>query len=434
MLVVLGTSAAWAADPFARASVVTQGTLYPGQQIEIAVDVLVPNFFMSPAKFPLFDLPGAVVTLPDSAENLNETVDGETFVGIRRTYLITPQAAGDYALPPTEITFTYAAVPGQATQGKVALPPMGFTVASAPGAAAGGGPPVTAARISVDQSLDRDLDGIKAGDTLVRTVAITAEGMQAMLIPAPDFEAPDGVRIYPHDPKLEDEKTPRGAFVAGKRTDKVTYAFAKPGSYELPAVEVAWFDPASGKNETAEAPAITVSVANAAPADSGIAPPAPPEAAAPPWKGVDWRRWLPIAAAGVAGLAAALWLVLSVLPKMLARARLRRHEKENSEAAFFERFEKACREGKQEVAYASLDAWARRCGFGPLSDWMRRHGSPEAQQAYALLQKSIFDTTNRRAKLDLRKLGENLTETRRTWLRQHDARVANGAVLPPLNP
>ncbi|PSJ60480.1 BatD family protein [Kumtagia ephedrae] len=433
LLLLAPIATAFAADPFARATIDAQGTIYPGQQITVQVDVLVPNFFMSPPQFPLFDLPNAVVTLPDSgALNLNETVDGESFAGIRRSYLVTPQGAGDYVLPPVEITFTYAAVPGQASQGKVTLPPTRFTVTAQPGAEAGDAS-VTAARVGVEQSLDRDAKAMKAGDSLVRTVTVTADGMQAMMIPEPSFEAPEGVRIYHHDPKLEDQRTPRGEFVAGRRTDIATYVFEKAGSYTLPAVEVQWFDPQSGKSETASAPAVAVTVAEAAAAGTAMAPPAPVEKPQPAWTRIDWRFWLPAAGAGLAALVAAGWLLFSGLPRLLAHLRERRKERENSEPAYFRRFEHSCRGGDRRAAYALLDAWARRCDLGPVAEWLSRHGDADAQHAYAAFEKQIFGGDGG-AVPDAGELATSMARVRHSWLAKQRRRGEHVKALPPLNP
>lgn len=431
-LLLLVPAAAHAADPFARATVGTQGAIYPGEQITIQVDVFVPNFFMSPPQYPLFDLPNAVVTLPDSgAQNLNETVAGESFAGIRRSYLVTPQAAGDYVLPPAEITFTYAAVPGQASQGRVTLPPMKFTVVGQPGTDVGSAS-VTAVKVKVEQTLDRDVKQMTAGDSLVRTVTVTADGMQAMMIPEPSFQAPEGVRTYRHDPKLEDQRTPRGEFLAGRRTDTVTYVFEKAGSFALPAVEVHWFDPHEGKSETVSAPAFAVTVAEAS-TGPAIAPPTPAEEPQPAWTRVDWKRWL--AAAGIAGVALAAlgWLVFSGLPHLMARLRARRAGLENSEPAYFRRFEQACHGGDRRAAYAHLDAWARRCGLGPVAEWLHQSGDTEAERAYATFEKAIF-AGGSLAPSNLDDLCTSLARVRQARLANRQRNSNDALALPPLNP
>lgn len=234
-LLIASCLSAEAADPFARATVQAPSPIRPGEQVKIDIDVLVPNFFMSPPQFPLFDLPNAVVVLADGATNINETVGGVDFAGIRRSYLVTPQVPGDYALPPAAITFTYAAVPGQPSPGSVPLPPAPFSVEGTQGAAAAA---PAAGRVDVSQTVEPDTGKLKVGDALVRTVVVAADDMQAMLIPAPQFSTPEGVRLYRHDPKLVDERSPRGDFVGGRRTDAATYVFERAGTFVLPEVAV----------------------------------------------------------------------------------------------------------------------------------------------------------------------------------------------------
>ena len=107
----------------------TKDTFLAGRQIEIEVDLLAPNYFMSAARFPQVSVPGAVVTLGDDAQNFTETIDGTDFSGIRRIYRITPLAPGHYQLPPAPVTFSYAAQPGVATPGRATLPAVSFDVA-----------------------------------------------------------------------------------------------------------------------------------------------------------------------------------------------------------------------------------------------------------------------------------------------------------------
>jgi len=61
-----------------RVNVATRPPLIVGQQIQIDVQVLVPNFFMGSPKFPVLDVRGAVVTLTDDAVNLNDTIRGQS--------------------------------------------------------------------------------------------------------------------------------------------------------------------------------------------------------------------------------------------------------------------------------------------------------------------------------------------------------------------
>ncbi len=375
---------------------------------------------MSPPQFPLFDLPNAVVVLEDGAVNLNETVGGVDFAGIRRSYLVTPQAPGDYALPEATITFTYAAVPGQASQGSVPLPSATFTVEGVAGAAVA---PPAATRVEISQTVEPDSGRLKVGDALVRTIVVTADGMQAMLIPAPRFSAPDGVRLYGHDPKLVDERSPRGEFVGGRRTDTATYVFERAGSFVLPEVAI---------GEDASAPAIDVEVSAAA-AASPLAPPVPDQA---PTQGatVDRKRALALLAAGLLAAAVLAVALRAMIPRWLAELRSWHEARKTSEAARFRLFRQACRHGDGAAVYARLDEWARQGRLGPLPDWLRRCGGDAAGRTYEAFMAARFGGRQAAGEaIDYARLERAFVDARRAWL---DTASAAGRMpaLPPLNP
>lgn len=417
-----------AAEPFARVEILTPEPIVAGQQVQVQVDVLVPNFFLSPPQFPIFDLPNAVVTLPDTrAMNLVETVNGESYAGIRRTYVVTPQAPGDFVLPPAPITFGYAAVPGQSAKGAVALPSKRFHVI---GTGAASGKVAAATELTISQTLDRDPGRIKAGETLVRTITVVTEGMQAMMIPPPRFSAPDGVRIYPHDPVLSDGTVGRQGSIGGSRIDSVTYAFEKAGDYVLPAVEIGWYDPSRQSQEVARTPVIVVSVADDAAFKPAIAPPpAAGETTLPATS--PWSTALPWAAAG-ALLAASAWLVARLWPRLRERWRARRLAKEQSEVAYFQRFEEACRTGDRRAIHAALDAWSRRAGIAPLSQWLSGAGDEATGAELERLERSIFSVPPLPGPYDADKLAAGLSLARRRW--QADVGQGPTSALPALNP
>lgn len=424
---LLLTSAALAADPFARATLATKGTIYAGQQVEVDVDVFVPNYFLSPPQFPLFDLSGAVVAMPDDrGMNLNETVDGVAFSGIRKTYMITPQAAGDYTLPPADIPFGYAAAPGETTQGRVKLPTLRLTVAPVP---AGAG--VTATNVAITQTFDRDPARLGAGDALVRTVTVNAEGLAAMMIPEPSFNAPEGAQVYVHDPVLSEDRSDRGAFRGGIRKDTATYVFAKPGAYTIPAITVQWFDPTLGKAQTAEAPAAKVSVAAAPAHSTALAPPPPPAEKA----AFDWQWWA-IAGLAVSAMALLIRIAADIAGRMQAwfdEMQLRRAQ---SEPTAFRRVDEACTRGDAERFEAAIDAWSRKTGNVPLTQWLDRFADPGTKTAFADHQWLLYrDSRDESQKSNLSPLRAGLHRARRQWLEQIvDDEPTPDNELPDLNP
>ncbi|WP_179119640.1 BatD family protein [Ensifer adhaerens] len=420
-----------AADPFARATLTTKGTIYAGQQIEVDVDVFVPNYFLSPPQFPLFDLPGTVVTMPDDRGlNLNETVNGEAFSGIRKTYVITPQAPGDYALPAAVIPFGYAAVPGQTSQGQVTLPSLKFTVAAVPGGEVGT-PGVTAGEITITQTFDRDPAGLHAGDALVRTVTIRAAGLAPMMIPEPTFDTPANVQLYRHDPVLSEERTSRGDITAGLRKDVATYVFAKPGTYSLPTISLPWFNPANGSMQTAEAAGATVNVGAAPAATPALAPPAPPTTEEP----FDWLWWLGIAASVVA-LAALIQLAANLSGRLETRLETAFKQRALSEATAFRHVLDACRDHDATRLEAALDRWSRGTGNAPLSRWLEKFADPATANAFADYRRSRYGNAHsQKAGPDYTRLRGGLKAARQRWLTESaDDGGGPESDLPDLNP
>ncbi len=294
------------AQPIARVVVRPSGRHLVGQPVQIDVQVLVPNFFLSAPKFPTLEIPGAVVTMPDeSGVNLNDTIGGVGYAGIQKTYVFVAQTAGPYSLPPAVITFRYAIEPGRPAEGSVKLPP---TVIATEWPAGMKPPPdgasAVVARVTIDQKLDRDPASLRAGDALTRTIVTTAAATQAMFIPPPAFTAPDGVRVYRKDPVLTDEHKDRVGLVAGHRTDQVVYTFDAPGSYDLPAYEVTWFNRQRNREEIARAATVHVTATAGSPTADAIAPEPPPlPVSDTPDRG--WKRTLFAASVVVVGLAIA---------------------------------------------------------------------------------------------------------------------------------
>jgi hypothetical protein len=365
LLLMVMSLAPAAAQPRVRVEIDAKDPILVGQQVRVNVTVLAPNFFLSSPQFPTFDIAGAVVTLLDeNALNTTETIDGDTYAGIRRSYAITPRRAGTFTLPPVRITFRYAAEPGKpGVDGAVTLPPQPFTARLAEGAQATGASALVA-KVVVTQTLDGDPTTMKVGGALTRTVETFATNTQAMMIPPPTFQAPAGVRLYARDPVLADVTTDRGAFTGGRRVDQVTYVFEEPGAYTLPAIDVGWFDADSGKPQIATAPAINVSVASAPVSGSDMAPPVPPsDVAAEPAMHALWQRAFLWSLGGIAVALAGLWGLRRIGPRLRAWRQARRQAWKTSEGASFARLKRACLAGDAASAYRELGIWARCAGF-----------------------------------------------------------------------
>jgi hypothetical protein len=446
LLLAAGLAAA-AGQPLVRVQVESKSPVLVGQELRVRVQVLVPNFFTGPPQFPSFDLSGTVVRLlDDRGENSTETIAGQDYAAIAKTYMIVPQQAGEFSLPPARIPFHYAAVPGQPpTAGTVSLPPTRFSArlpagaSAAASAGAGAGEtaaPAPVARVTLKQTIDLDAAGLKAlkvGDTLTRTVEAFAPNTQPMMIPPPQFDAPQGVRVYAHDPVLTDANNARGDFVGGRRIDRVSYSFDKAGDYVLPSAEVSWLNPATGQQQVSKTAPIEVSVAPAAAA--AIAPPPPASAADPAdthAARIDWARWGPWLGALGAALLLGGWALRRAAPRYRAWRETRRHSKAEAEQSYFARVEAACRADDARATYAALAAWSRRVGADSITAVSQSAGYRAALDE---LQRGLFGVTGAQP---LAWQGHRFERTagaaRREWLARRAADERQAPALPALNP
>ncbi len=438
--------AAHAAAPMARVKVDATQPVLVGQQIRIDVEILTPNYFTSAPPFPTLQIPGAIVTMPDeTGHNFVDVIDGQTFAGIRKTYIFAAQQAGDFALPPARSAFTYGGDDGKPRQGEVTLPETRISAVLPAGAAQqAGAPQQPVARITLTQSFDRPVEGkapaLHAGDALVRTLDAFAEMTQAMMIPPPRIDAPEGVRVFSADPKLVDATGDRQGFQGGHRIDRVTYVFEKPGTYTLPAVDIAWFDAASGTSRKAEATAVTVVVDARAAADA-IAPEAPPVFGADEggrrgfWQRVARQR------AWWAGLVAVI-LMAAIAGRRIARrwpawkqARDARQARRSvSEPVLFEEVARACRANDPARAYAALLGWSKaHLGCGAAA-WSASLQDDELARRLRELETRLFAGGASAAAWDGNGLLGALQRARSKWLAARRAQDPGDRALQPLNP
>src|SRR5579862_1977331 len=119
----------------------------------------------------------------------------------------------------------------------VALPALSFH-ADVPAAARDLDYFLPTTSLTIQQKWSSPLKNLRVGDSIERTVTVTATKMQAMLIPPLPLDAPSGIRVYPEEPAVHDQKTARGDFIYGRRTQSAKYFLSKAGDYTLPPIEL----------------------------------------------------------------------------------------------------------------------------------------------------------------------------------------------------
>lgn len=409
--------------PLARVRLEGGSATWVGQAVPIVIEVIVPSWFTGAPAFPDLEVPNAVTLSPEPVWNFTVPSGRQSFAGQARRYLVFPLAAGRYQVPPVRVTVSYS-LPGGGPSAPVALPVPGAVTfdARVPAGADGARYFLTTDGFQLHQSFDRKPGAMRVGEALTRTITMTAANTVGMSIPQLRFEAPDGIRTYPGTPAVT-ETAERGT-VAATRTEKVAYVAEKAGHYTLPAITVLWWNPKTTAMTRATAPAVVVDVEATTAYGTEVfassqAEGERPENAAPPvraWLGPAVRWTLAIAAAG---------LLIVVVSRVLSSRRhsvaaylaRRRHRRAEAEAAWFARFEKACRSQDPSAALRSVMNWIDRINEGPVVPTLTRFSSESGVDALADGTRALNEL------LFARRTGTEQTEERGSWSGQRYFRL-----------
>lgn len=246
----------------------------PGQPLTLRVTVLVPTWMPGPPVFPSFEAPNLLVQLPEGASGpTSRTIDGETWSGVSRRYLITPMVPGRFEVSGQSLMIKWAE-PGQTDplEQTVPLDPV-VLEGVVPEGAEGLEPFLAAEALTLTRQIGDVTMPLSAGDSLSLTVTAEIEGASSMFLPQllPTLMI-EGVAVYPSEPVLQDREN-RGK-LSGSRTEEVTLVAESGGSGAFPEISVSWYNLSSGEVETATVEGFEIAVdapkARAAPASPRV--------------------------------------------------------------------------------------------------------------------------------------------------------------------
>lgn len=336
-----------------------QDTAVPGQPLIYRVTVLVPTWLPSPPVFPSYETPNVVVRLPSRASGpTSETINGETWSGVSRSYRLYPMTAGTFQIPPGTIKVTYAD-PDNQQPVVVDARTDGFEITGKiPEGARDLDPFLAAKTLTLERTVDGTPESMKVGDALTITTAVKVTGVAPMFVPPlSDANPGNGLASYPKEPVL-DEKGDRG-LLSGTRSEETSLVAEAAGTYTIPEKSLSWYNLESGKIETATVPAISLQV-------TGTAGAQPDQQAAP----FDWRglfRWFVLIAL-VAVLATVAWRLLSPGVKRSATALKERYY--TSESYLFRQLTAAIRHHDFNGTLQRASRWKTAVGGDVRSsDW-----------------------------------------------------------------
>jgi hypothetical protein len=320
---------------------------------------------------------------------------------------------GKYTVPPAKVEVTYALPDGKPSPPAIlASPPIQFE-ARLPAGAEGAKYYLTTSNFRISQSLDRKLEGLKVGESVTRTLDMTAEDTVGISLPPLKFEAPGGIRLYPGTPKVS-EKAERGKIEA-TRTETATYVLENEGCYTLPEIVVVWWNPQTKRMNKARLPAIELQVK----ANSGYNAEAFASSQESEEKPVEEPRRTVLkhlkASLHWIGLLLGVSLLLLVLRRILNAKGISiksyfqeiRKRRANAEVTYFENFRKASLSNDTRATLRELMLWLDRVYTQPvaptLEQFVRESSIPELSKEGDALTGLLFAQSGELGSMEVQK-------------------------------
>jgi hypothetical protein len=275
LLSLLCSASALAQEAKVRTSLAVGSEVWVGQRVTWVVELLAPGYFSGAPAFDLPDPKGSLIVPPGESPTISaEEIEGANYTVQRHEFSVFARIAGQQTIPPLTARFHFKRNPLDTAVDSAAVKTdaLSFTPQLPPGAEKLGF--VICAR---------DLEGVetwtpeptnaRAGDAFTRTITFAAPDVPAMLFPPFPEGRIDGLGIYPGPPEVRDY-TERSE-MTGERRDTITYVCMRPGQFQIPAVQLTWWDFGARQLRTVAFPARTLDVAEnpglaAAPVDGEV--------------------------------------------------------------------------------------------------------------------------------------------------------------------
>ncbi|MDH5472063.1 MAG: BatD family protein [Gammaproteobacteria bacterium] len=116
-----------------------------------------------------------------------------------------------------------------------------------------------ASELKLVEEWSDDPASFKVGEPITRTLSLLANGLTSSQLPELTLPAVNGLKQYPDQPLLKDNK--QGDGIIGIRQEKVAVIPAQSGPFILPAIEIPWWNTTTGKMEIARIANKTIVVA-----------------------------------------------------------------------------------------------------------------------------------------------------------------------------
>ena len=229
---------------------------------------------LTQAKLSEPELADAVMEKVGNDSDFNTVINGVSYRVTERKYAIFPQKSGTLKINP--LTLTADVVLDDGGRGgfgvffgspitktkRVLSNEIVLNVKSAP-ASFPGKNWLPAEKLELAQAWSGDIQQMKVGEPLTRTLTLRATGSTVSQLPELNTLKTDtNLKAYPDQPVLNEDKLPEG--IVASRQEKIALIPSVPGRQTLPAVEIPWFNTKTQRIENVRIPETAINVTGGA--------------------------------------------------------------------------------------------------------------------------------------------------------------------------
>jgi len=244
-----------------RSEVYVQGQVIVTMRLLSATDISAYEF----GKISAQDLDVVVEPLGDPRQYQTRIAD-KSYLVLEQQFALFPQRSGQLDIPPvlgevrlpSRSSFDPFNTGGEIR--RIRSQPLTLDVKPIPAELAGEYW-LPADRVELREKWPEDLRSLIAGEPITRSIQLIADGVTAAQLPEIELQAIDGIKQYPDQPVLRDERSSQG--MRALRAQKVALIPGSAGVYRVPPLAVKWWNRATETVETATLPARELVIAAA---------------------------------------------------------------------------------------------------------------------------------------------------------------------------
>ncbi len=245
---------------------VNKDSVYVQEQLLFSVRLFYTINGIRNPQFTELEMPNSVIQLIGSPNQYEKLIDGVRYGVYEKRYVIFPQRSGPLEIP--DILFR-----GEVTDGssnfvfrnlntrRVTAFIEGVTidVKERPAVAQSGAMWLPVTNLTLTESWSSDLNDVRVGDSLIRTITMTADGLDGAVLPPFSAGEIEGVNQYP-DP-ADIQRTFVDGNIVGTRIETVSIVPTQSGAIEIPEIAIPWWNVATDQQEISIIPATRLEIA-----------------------------------------------------------------------------------------------------------------------------------------------------------------------------